>query len=52
MNSLLVMAQIAGRRCAFLAPDVQSVIEIGIDIAIVDRRDTIAALEHLLQRPT
>ncbi|MEP1421546.1 MAG: chemotaxis protein CheW [Erythrobacter sp.] len=30
MNSLLVMALIAGRRCAFLAPDVQSVIEIGI----------------------
>lgn len=29
MNSLLVMAQIAGRRCAFPAPDVQSVIEIG-----------------------
>lgn len=28
MNSLLVMALIAGRRCAFLAPDVQSVIEI------------------------
>lgn len=29
MNSLLVMALIAGRRCAFLAPDVESVIEIG-----------------------
>lgn len=29
MNSLLVMALIAGRRCAFLAPDVQSVIEVG-----------------------
>ncbi|KEO90206.1 chemotaxis protein CheW [Erythrobacter longus] len=28
MNSLLVMALIAGRRCAFLAPEVQSVIEI------------------------
>lgn len=29
MNDLLVMAQIAGRRCAFRAGDVQSVIEIG-----------------------
>lgn len=29
MNSLLVMSQIAGRRCAFEAHDVQSVIEIG-----------------------
>lgn len=29
MNSLLIMALIAGRRCALLAPDVQSVIEVG-----------------------
>jgi len=29
MNDLLVMAQIAGRRCAFHAHDVSSVIEIG-----------------------
>ncbi len=29
MNDLLVMAQIAGRRCALPAHDVQSVIEIG-----------------------
>ena len=29
MNDLLVMAQIAGRRCAFKAHDVQSVIELG-----------------------
>ena len=29
MNDLLVMAQIAGRHCAFPAHDVQSVIEIG-----------------------
>ncbi|BDI60296.1 chemotaxis protein CheW [Qipengyuania nanhaisediminis] len=29
MNDLLVMAQIAGRRCAFRAHDVSSVIEIG-----------------------
>ena len=29
MNDLLVMAQIAGRRCALHAHDVQSVIEIG-----------------------
>ena len=29
MNSLLVMALIAGRRCALKAPDVQSVIEVG-----------------------
>jgi len=30
MDGLLVMAQIAGRRCAFHAHDVQSVIEIGV----------------------
>ena len=30
MTDLLVMAQIAGRRCAFRAHDVQSVIEIGV----------------------
>lgn len=29
MNDLLVMAQIAGRRCAFPAHDVSSVIEVG-----------------------
>ena len=29
MNELMVMAQIAGRRCAFKAMDVQSVIEVG-----------------------
>jgi len=30
MNDLLVMAQIAGRRCAFKALDVKSVIEVGV----------------------
>lgn len=30
MNDLLLIAQIAGRRCAFPAQDVQSAIEIGI----------------------
>jgi purine-binding chemotaxis protein CheW len=36
MNNLLVMSQIAGRRCAFPASDVQSVIEIGT-ITLVPR---------------
>ena len=30
MNDLLVMAQIAGRRCALQAGDVKSVIELGV----------------------
>lgn len=29
MNTLLIMAQIAGRRCALYAPEVESVIEVG-----------------------
>ena len=42
MNDLLVMAQIAGRRCAFRANDVQSVIEIGT-ITPVPRTPTFIA---------
>jgi len=44
MNSLLVMALIAGRRCAFLAPDVQSVIEIGTITPIPRTASYIAGL--------
>jgi len=44
MNSLLVMALIAGRRCAFLAPDVQSVIEIGTITPIPRTPDFIMGL--------
>lgn len=44
MNSLLVMALIAGRRCAFLAPEVQSVIEIGTITPIPRTPDFISGL--------
>ncbi|MEO1221345.1 MAG: chemotaxis protein CheW [Pseudomonadota bacterium] len=44
MNSLLVMALIAGRRCAFMAPDVQSVIEIGNITPIPRTPDCIVGL--------
>lgn len=44
MNMLLVMAQIAGRRCAFRAPDVQSVIEIGTVTPIPRTPDYITGL--------
>ncbi|WP_298301340.1 chemotaxis protein CheW [uncultured Erythrobacter sp.] len=43
-NSLLVMALIAGRRCAFPAPDVQSVIEIGTITPIPRTPDFIKGL--------
>lgn len=44
MNELLVMAQIAGRRCAFKADDVQSVIEIGTIIPVPRAPGFIAGL--------
>lgn len=44
MNDLLVMAQIAGRRCAFPAHDVESVIEIGSVTPIPRAPDFIAGI--------
>ena len=44
MNGLLVMAQIAGRRCAFHAHDVRSVIEIGTVTAVPRAPDFIAGI--------
>ena len=44
MNELLVMCQIAGRRCAFRANDVQSVIEIGTITPVPQTPDHIAGL--------
>lgn len=44
MNDLLVMAQIAGRRCAFRAGDVQSVIEIGTITPVPATPDFIAGI--------
>ncbi|AWW73787.1 chemotaxis protein CheW [Erythrobacter sp. KY5] len=44
MNELLVMCQIAGRRCAFRANDVQSVIEIGTITPVPRTPDFIAGL--------
>lgn len=44
MYDLLVMAQIAGRRCALHAPDVQSVIEIGVVTPVPRSPDFIAGI--------
>ncbi len=44
MNELLVMSQIAGRRCAFRANDVQSVIEIGAITPVPRTPDFITGL--------
>lgn len=44
MNDLLVMSQIAGRRCAFRALDVQSVIEIGTITPVPATPDFIAGI--------
>ena len=44
MNDLLVMAQIAGRRCALHAHDVQSVIEIGTITPVPRTPDFIAGI--------
>lgn len=44
MNTLLVMAQIAGRRCAIEAPDVDSVIEIGAITPVPRTPDSIAGI--------
>ena len=47
MNELLVMAQIAGRRCALHAHDVQSVIEIGAITPVPRTPDFIAGITAL-----
>ena len=47
MNDLLVMAQIAGRRCALHAHDVQSVIELGIITPVPRTPDFIAGITAL-----
>lgn len=47
MNDLLVMAQIAGRRCALQAHDVQSVIEIGTVTPVPRTPDFIAGITAL-----
>lgn len=47
MNELLVMAQIAGRRCAFEAKDVQSVIELGTIAPAPGTPDFIAGIAAL-----
>lgn len=47
MKDLLVMAQIAGRRCAFHAHDVQSVIEVGVTTPVPGTPDHIAGITAL-----
>lgn len=47
MNDLLVMAQIAGRRCALKAYDVQSVIELGAITPVPRTPDFIAGITAL-----
>lgn len=47
MNDLLVMAQIAGRRCALHAHDVSSVIEIGTVTPVPRTPDFIAGITAL-----
>lgn len=47
MNDLLVMAQIAGRRCALKAQDVQSVIELGTITPVPRTPDFIAGITAL-----
>ena len=47
MNELLVMAQIAGRRCALPASDVQSVIELGTITPVPRTPDFIAGITAL-----
>ncbi len=44
MNDLMVMAQIAGRRCALPAHDVQSVIELGTITPVPQTPDYIAGI--------
>ena len=44
MNNLLVMSQIAGRRCALPAHDVKSVIEIGVVTPVPQTPDFIAGI--------
>ncbi|MEO1729562.1 MAG: chemotaxis protein CheW [Pseudomonadota bacterium] len=47
MNDLLVMAQIAGRRCALQAGDVKSVIELGTITPVPRSPDFIAGITAL-----
>ncbi|MEM6584241.1 MAG: chemotaxis protein CheW [Pseudomonadota bacterium] len=47
MNDLLVMAQIAGRRCALQAGDVKSVIELGAITPVPRSPDFIAGITAL-----
>ncbi|MEM7687390.1 MAG: chemotaxis protein CheW [Pseudomonadota bacterium] len=47
MNDLLVMAQIAGRRCALHASDVKSVIELGAITPVPRSPDFIAGITAL-----
>jgi purine-binding chemotaxis protein CheW len=47
MNELLVMTQIAGRRCALKASDVQSVIEVGSITPVPRTPDFIAGITAL-----
>lgn len=47
MNDLLVMAQIAGRRCALRAGDVKSVIELGAITPVPKSPDFIAGITAL-----
>lgn len=47
MNDLMVMAQIAGRRCALPAHDVQSVIELGTITPVPKTPDFIAGITAL-----
>ena len=47
MNDLLVMAQIAGRRCALPASDVKSVIELGAITPVPRSPDFIAGITAL-----
>ncbi len=47
MNELLVMATIAGRRCAFRADDVQSVIDLGSVTPVPHTPDFVAGMTAL-----
>ena len=47
MNDLLVMAQIAGRRCALHASDVKSVIELGAITPVPQSPDFVAGITAL-----
>ena len=52
MNDLLVMVQIAGRRCALRASDVQSVIELGAVTPTASKDPSRIASTPALPEPT